>query len=74
MPEPQKVSEYGNFADFGPIWGAVNCLTIKKYTFLKPVFKDLSFDTGFVALGPFLNLDPHNFGSNWIRDLIRPAI
>ena len=36
-----------------PIWGTTqNCLTLKRCTFLKSVFKELSFDTDFVTLGP----------------------
>ena len=50
-----KVPELDNFGDFGAHLGAVvygvNPLKIgSPFTFLKSVFKDLSYDTGFVTL------------------------
>ena len=55
--KPPKVPEFGESAEFGPDLGGsrppYNGLTLKKLTFPKSVFKELSFDTGFVWLRLF---------------------
>ena len=60
VPKPQKCQNITISAVLEPIWGAAastagrripqKYLTLKKYTILKSVFKDLPYDTGFVTL------------------------